>query len=493
MKLFEPRRQHPVLVVFQVVKLIRQVMVPLGIFLVSTVFDENPVSLLWALGLGLLGLLLLVVFPVLSWLRFTYRVQEEQLVTESGVLFRQKRFVPKKKIQSINVTEGLLHRIFGLAKVEIETAGGAKKAEATLEAVTKEEAVELRRMLTEPSDLRPMGEASAESAEEQVRVADENPDTSSTYTLSFKELLIVGTTSGNVWVVFAIIAAVVPEVADLFPRWGILHLLMDYFKENWQMLFVIIPVVFLLSWMVSVVMAMFKYANFKLVRVDDKIFITRGLIEKQAVTIPLQRMQAVRIVEGVVQQPFGLTSLMIDSAGFGNQKGESTVFHPLMRRDQVLAFLQDITPEFAVDVPVQPVKRQALGRYVFRVTWMALLVTAALALLIPGGYGVWTLALVPLFVLYGWMSHRDAGYANVDNTLLFRFRHLSRITSIVPRRRLQSAFSKQSWLQKRGGLATFGASVVSGSGGVSYRVVDVEEQVSEQLLNWSLGIDSEEE
>ncbi|HEU4964103.1 MAG TPA: PH domain-containing protein [Bacilli bacterium] len=90
--------------------------------------------------------------------------------------------------------------------------------------------------------------------------------------------------------------------------------------------------------------------------------------------------------------------------------------------------------------------------------------------------------LVPLFLLYGWMCFRDAGWQLEEGTFLFRFRRLTRTTAVVPRRRLQTAQVRQSLFQKRVGLATFSVSVVSGNGGVEYRVVDVDEDVSEALL-----------
>ena len=35
----------------------------------------------------------------------------------------KKRYIPFERIQSLNYNEGVFHRIFGLVKVQVETAG----------------------------------------------------------------------------------------------------------------------------------------------------------------------------------------------------------------------------------------------------------------------------------------------------------------------------------------------------------------------------------
>lgn len=49
----------------------------------------------------------------------------------------------KERIQVIDVTEGLVQRVFGLVKVEVKTAGGGTES-ATINAMTFEEAEELK-------------------------------------------------------------------------------------------------------------------------------------------------------------------------------------------------------------------------------------------------------------------------------------------------------------------------------------------------------------
>src|SRR5699024_1446035 len=74
-------------------------------------------------------LILLITFSILSWYRFSYRVENEELRIEYGIFIRNKRYISKNRIQSIDLTAGVVHRLFRLVQVQIETAGGGTDAE----------------------------------------------------------------------------------------------------------------------------------------------------------------------------------------------------------------------------------------------------------------------------------------------------------------------------------------------------------------------------
>ncbi len=63
-------------------------------------------------------------FNVLAWRRFTYRMEDDEFRVESGVITKKKKYISLERIQTVNTSEGIFQRIFGLVRVQIETAGG---------------------------------------------------------------------------------------------------------------------------------------------------------------------------------------------------------------------------------------------------------------------------------------------------------------------------------------------------------------------------------
>jgi putative membrane protein len=82
----------------------------------------------------------------LAWSRFRYGLGASELLIESGLLSRNRRSIPFERIQDLDIEQGPLHRLFGLAKIKIETGAGGKD-EGVLDSITLAEADRLRRAI----------------------------------------------------------------------------------------------------------------------------------------------------------------------------------------------------------------------------------------------------------------------------------------------------------------------------------------------------------
>lgn len=91
-------------------------------------------------GLAVLGL----AYGFLSYRRFTYELTADTFDLGKGVIARTEREIPLRRIQNVDVQQGVLQQAFGLAVVRIETAGGGS-TEATLAYVALAEAERLQR------------------------------------------------------------------------------------------------------------------------------------------------------------------------------------------------------------------------------------------------------------------------------------------------------------------------------------------------------------
>ncbi|MFC7214936.1 PH domain-containing protein [Saliphagus sp. GCM10025334] len=108
----------------------------------SAVFDA--VSVAWALYLAPVGLLVGAAYGLAYYYRFEYALTEDTVDVASGVFSRRAREIPYRRIQNVDVRQGVFHRVVGLAVVSIETAGGGE-TEAALDFVGEDEAKRLQR------------------------------------------------------------------------------------------------------------------------------------------------------------------------------------------------------------------------------------------------------------------------------------------------------------------------------------------------------------
>ena len=438
-------------------------------FLVSQGFS------LWTMTLFLFGLIVVAVLAALwgflSWRATTYTVTGNAFRLRQGVFQKNERTIPLDHVQSVDTVQGIIQRAFGVVEVRIETAGGgANEPDASLSALDLEAAEALRREI-EGSNR----ERSEDAAGPTVLRC-----------LSRRELLIAGATSGQIGIALSLLA-VGSQFLDEFFSEDFVRGLVETFAPNWLMVvLIVLPAGTLLAWLLAIAGTVLAYSGFTLSREGDFLYIKRGLLERREATIPLARIQAVRISEGVLRQPFGLAALRVESAGYGEDAGVSTTIFPLLPRHEVDEFLSVAAPEFAVDPALKPLPRRALRRYVFRATVPALLAavvfTGLLFLAFESALGLLALLLVPPAAAFGWLGYGDAGWAFEEDRLVVRYRSLGRKTVVAPRRRLQSRGVVRSPFQRRLRLATFLAEVASGSGGSTLRVTDLDAKSAESLV-----------
>ena len=79
--------------------------------------------LLWTIAIGFL--LASVIWPAISVPRRGYTVRDKDIVFKSGVIWRSLTAIPFNRVQHVETSSTPLDRKFGLANLQIFTAGGS--------------------------------------------------------------------------------------------------------------------------------------------------------------------------------------------------------------------------------------------------------------------------------------------------------------------------------------------------------------------------------
>ncbi|GAE45608.1 hypothetical protein JCM21738_2431 [Mesobacillus boroniphilus JCM 21738] len=376
----------------------------------------------------------------MSWYRFTYRIEQGELRIEYGLIVRKKRFIPFDRIQSLDLSEGILQRLFGLVKVKVETAGsggmGLQDGEAVLTAITKQDAQAIHDYLVsiKKSGQILQGEEEPQSADDLL------------YKMSVSELLMLSTTSGGVGVVISAVFAFVFQFEEFIPYEQIFDEVEHFVQSGVVFVSVVVFLGFLLAWMLALFGTMLKYANFTVRKVDNDLVITRGLLEKRQFTIPLNRIQAVRISENLIRQPLGYASAYVESAGGSalDQESSKVLILPIVKKRKIPGLLEPHLTEYHFRVNISPASKRACSRYLLK-GWLFMLpaIIAAIWFLKPWGYGA--LILLPVSALWSYLNYKDAGWSLDQGMLTFRYRNVVKNTVYMRKNKVQSFSVKESF------------------------------------------------
>ncbi|KZZ85203.1 PH domain-containing protein [Bacillus sp. SJS] len=474
----EPKRLHPAAAIINFIKLLKEMIIPLVIFIFANRGDGLLGVLMYS-GAGLF-LLLLIAFSLIRWLKFTYRIEEDELRIEQGLFVKQKRFVPVERVQTINTRAGVIQQLFGLVRLEIETASGGAEAEIELTAISKSEAAAIKHALNERKNVIKAENTGEVRLEDQSELLDEKL----TYKMTRKELLIGAATSSGIGVVLSAIFAFGSQLDEVLPVDSIFKRFEFLTHSGVPFLAFVIFLGFFIAWLLSIAGILLKYSGFKLEKTGDEFVISRGLIEKNQLTIPIRRIQAVKITENPLRQPLGYATVqLICASGKADNDGLSAAIFPFVKTKEAVKLLEEFLPEYTYSMEKISVPKRALRKYVFRYTWPSLIPAGILIFLFPH-WGWFSLILIPLFALFGFWAHKDSGYRIGGEQLTLHARAISKYSVVLPKKRMQQMQITQSVFQKQGDLATAGTSVMSNVFGAHFSVKDLELEDGSRIYDW---------
>lgn len=480
---------HPISALIDFVKGLKELILPFVIIFVANGFNLNGGSgqrSFWfnliPLGVFLLVTLTLFIAKFLKWWTYVYWFEDGELRVEYGLFVKKKRYIPFDRIQSFNYKEGIFHRIFGLVQVMVETASSTNgKAEVILTAITKEAANKIEVVTRKQSE-------AVNGVETQGALPDSEesakPASRVIYKMGTKNLMILATTSSSMGVVVAGAAAVLSQFADFIPFERVFEELSAFVKFGFLIISLAVVAGLLLTWLVAVAITFINYYDFTLLEENERLIITRGLLEKKRVTIPLNRIQAIQIAENPLRQLFGFATVAVESAngGFGGDDKKITLF-PLVRKKEVLRPLQDLFPETEWEASLSKPPKKAIP-FFYRLDFIWLVPVIALISYFLFPYGLLSILVVIPVMLLGLWQFKTAGFALNGQQLTIVYRVFSRITFVVEKKRIQALEHRQSYFQKKKDIASVQVTVMSGMMGASAKAPNLENRDAEEMMKW---------
>lgn len=463
------RRLHPLSWLFVLLLQLKQFALPLIILLFTGRGDRNE---LWPL----IGVAALAVYSIFQYFTYHYRVLDSELIVRSGVFQKSVRHIPFSRIQNVSITQNALHRLFNVAEVKLEAAGGVKP-EAQMRVLSIADAHELEELIRGYANpLAATGVHEAATAHVQTLHQLAIIDVVKLGLINNRGMLVIGTGVGVLFQTAgkAMANMVNSSVKLLFGWSDSLHL-----GATGTVASIAIAIVFflLLVRIFSVLLALLQYYDFSLTRLGKRLTVQRGLLSRLRSSLPLRRIQAYAMSEGWLHRRFNKRSLQVDSAA-------GTAIN-----DESKSPLRDLVP-LAEPAEMDKLIAQFLAsdqwpihswQNLHRDAWKREFLMPALFLILAGltgaifysPYMTLILLLVPVLFLRAkvWSAH--AAFAHTEHLIAVREGWLSRQWRFAEINKLQGLSLREGILDRRFGMAsiyldTAGAHVMSSAFRIPY-------------------------
>ncbi|MDH5821929.1 PH domain-containing protein [Luteimonas sp. RD2P54] len=446
------RRLHPLSWLFVLLTQLRQFLVPLVALLL---FGGRASS--YQMVPALVAVVAIAALSVWRYFTYRYRIGSDSIFVRSGLFERSLRQVPFSRIHDVAVHQSLLHRIFEVAEVRLESASG-DKPEARMQVLRLEEALALERLV------RRRGEAASGDA---PAAAGTDPGGDLLLALPTPEVVRLGLVSNRGMVIvagaFALSWQVLPDrvASDVFADLGRRAAgYADSIGADWLArglgIAALVLVALLLVRLLSVALALVQYHDFRLEQHGRRLTAGRGLLTRRRNSVPRRRIQAWTLQETLLHRLLGRRSLRIDTAVVeqGNEERGLAELAPIATPQACDALVEHLLPQAAWPPPAwQPLHPRAWIRLALGGCFVALLLVAAIGWRF-GAWGLLGLLWIPWAAFVARQHARRAGYALDDQLVAVREGWWSRHWRFAELDKLQALQLRQSPLDRWFGMAS---------------------------------------
>lgn len=268
------------------------------------------------------------------WCAKGFRLTEDQVVLRHGLITRTTRSAHFERVQAVDIVEPLIARIFGLAAVRVETAGGSDSVVA-IEFLRRSEAARLREEIlgtvrsTTGTDTAgehgqaPVGATSdADGAAPASALNEGAGEHAGDGRLLVPTIPIMRSIAGAALDWSALAVTIVALIAVVFPP-AITGLIPFFIGA--------------VPWLYGVLNKSWKFTA----TLDSgELNLQYGLAERRRQTVPLNRIHAVQVHQPMLWRLTGWWKVLVDVAGYREDKtsGTTVVFPVGTLADAVRVF-----------------------------------------------------------------------------------------------------------------------------------------------------------
>nr|WP_255554833.1 PH domain-containing protein [Sphingomicrobium sp. B8] len=445
---------------------------------------------------GLVGIVFLanLVNPLVQWLSFTYMVGDDGIEMKSGVLSRNHRTIPFDRVQDVNLEQNVLHRLFGMAKVKLETGGsaGGNSEDGVIDSIKLDDAARLRDTIR----VHRAGAQPVVASEDKTEIEEAAP----IYAMDQKRVLLAGIFNFSLAVLGVLFGAAqtVGDVIGINPFSGSFWRnlaadsapFMDFILANQIVtgLFGFISLV-AIGLATGIIQTALREWNFRLSRTESGLRRRRGFFTLTDVVLPLKRVQATILATGPIRRYLGWRAMKLQSLAQDSGHGGDHVIAPLARNGEIDRIF-DAMDWRQVDPTTKGWTRPT---FAYVAMFMLIMVPAlVIGFAISAVESVWAPAVAALAVaavlmalrLVGWMHHR---YRRDGDRVLIHSGAWNQRLVILPLDRIQSVDVHRGPIDKIFGVSSMVFGVAGGKGFQHHQIVSIPSATAYALRDDLLG------
>jgi putative membrane protein len=428
-------------------------------------FLINKIGFMESVIIAAVLIIAVLLHKFLSWRKNFFIIKENSIYHEQGIINIKKIEIPFERINTVDISQRFLERIFKVATIKIDTGDIKNRGSELKFTLSKERSEELRDIL--------LKKETGSSINQQDKI----------YTMKPKGLIIYSLISNSIFKGIGMIF-IAQQFFDEYLKRFIKINLSQYAKglqkgSVYHIIYVITAIVLIfvfISVCLSIIYNFLKYYNFKMWADKKKICINYGAINKKSYSFDKEKVKGIHIKQTILMQCFGFFTMEIENIGYGDEKGEKAILYPMCSISLKDEIIENLLGEFKYSGSINKPLTNACFRFFYKkfILWA---IIAAICFFIKPEFVLFTLIILLFLFVIGYLEFKNTAFGMDKNLVYMGYRGFNKTKSILKMTAVQSVTLSCSYFQHRRGFCDYSIILYSSSAGKILKVQNLKDDI----------------
>ncbi len=482
-ELLSPQLQSPVAIILILYKffiLVLRNALPIIILLVFNKGQQrNNFEILIIIAISLIS----TVLSIAAYYKFRYHIMDDEIIINKGIIKKVNLNVPFDRIQAINTNQNLIHRIFNVASIEIDTAG-SKNSEIKIDAISIDKAKRLKEFILNQKAL------SAAIANEKTKELDSAhliQEEKELLRLDIFALLKVGVGQNHFrsLTIISLFFLGLTQYADLIlSKKEYANYSEQIESAAMSFIFIIAPFVIVATFLFTIFRTVLKYYNLRFIETNLGYKLVSGLFTRNEKQANFNKIQLIGWHTNPIKKIFGMYELNLSQAFSSTMVKGQTLQIPGMYADQLEEVCHSYFPTENRNDYISHLISQRLMIRTFSKMSATMFALCLANYLNPNFNMSWPLLIAALVftMIYTYATWKKWQIKISKNGILIRNGFIRTSYTLLRWEKIQGLRSRQSVFQKRHNLTDLHIFTAAGTLKIPY----IDEATVEELQDYLL-------
>lgn len=289
-----------------------------------------------------------IMFSIIGWKYEYISIKDNEVHYYKGIFSKETLIIPKKSFKSMDISQNLIERLLAYKIVKIESPSKDFGIDDIKMSLNNEQIEILKSFSFDDLNkecLNDVNELNSIKDNEESKEIKEKK-------IESKKLVIYGFTSFNLFVALVFIFNILGKLDDFISSDYLSNIVDGAFKNNSQGMSIILIGVGLLIFLIilkliATVYYVIKYYNFTLLKENNNIKITYGLLSTKEFSFKDNNIKLIKIKSNPIRQFLNIYELNLIIKGYTGEGNEKIIMYPIGSLNEINDVIKEFIPDWS--------------------------------------------------------------------------------------------------------------------------------------------------